>query len=94
MNNNDNEKIKLSLPFKRNYYITFINSLISIHFYNDNSITIESLKNLLFPPSVSDEEFNNLRDTIIFSFDELVKFNKDKTFLENELKKKVINNIS
>ena len=86
----NNERIKITIPFKRNYYITFINSLISIHFYNDNSITIESLKNLLFPPSVSDEEFNNLKDLIILSFDELVKNNRDKTHLENELKRNVI----
>lgn len=84
------EKINIELPFKRNYYITFINSLIQIYYYNDNSITIQSLKNLLFPPSVSDEEFNNLKDLITFSFDEILKQNKEKNLLENDLKQKVL----
>jgi len=85
----NNEKIKITLPIKKAYYTTLINSLIPIHFYRDQSITIDSLKNLLFPPSVSDEEFNNLVNFIKFTFDEIIKNSKDKNNLEKELNKTV-----
>ena len=83
------EKIKIILPIKKAYFITFLNSLIPIHFFKDDSITIESLKNLLFPTTVSDEEFNTLVKFIFELFDELIKNNKDKILIEKDLKKNV-----
>jgi len=87
----NNEKTNITLSIKKAYYTTLINSLIPIHFYADQSITIDSLKNLLFPPSVSDEEFNTLVKFILSTFDEIIKNNKDKSILEKELKKNVKN---
>lgn len=86
----NNDKPNIILPIKKAYYTTFINSLIPIHFFADQSITIDSLKNLLFPPSVSDEEFNTLVKYILLTFDEIIKNNKEKSILEKELKKIVI----
>ncbi len=87
----NNEKVQIKIPIKKTYYTTFINSLIPIHFYKDESITIDSLKNLLFPLSVSDEEFNTLVKFILLAFDEIIKNNRDNLSLEKELRKTVIN---
>lgn len=85
-----NEKISIILPIKKNYYNTFINSLISIHFLNEQTFSLESLKNLLFPPSLTDDEFNSLVKFILLIFDELIKNSKDKIILEKDLRKIVI----
>lgn len=87
----NNEKSNIILPIKKAYYTTLINSLIPIHFYGDLSISVDSLKNLLFPPTVLDEEFNSLIKFILLTFDEIIKNNKDKTSLEKQFNKNVFN---
>lgn len=80
------EFIFIKLPITKNYFITFLNNFISIHFYNDQSIVLESLKNLLFPPEHSDKEFADLVKFIQIIFDEMIKNNKGLENIKKELK--------
>jgi hypothetical protein len=80
--------ILITLPFSKTYFSTFLNSFIQIHFYNDNSFTQESLRNLLFPPEYSDKDFNNLVDFVKHSMDETIKNNKDLTSLKADLSRR------
>ena len=79
------EKILIKVPIQKTYFTTFLNSLVSIHFFNTTEFTIESLKNLLFPPEHPDKEFNELVTFIKIAFDELIRLNKDKETIEKEL---------
>jgi hypothetical protein len=83
------ERITINLPINKSYFITFVNSLIPIHFYNDDKFTVESLKNLLFPPEHPDKEFNDLVMFIKVIFDESLKNNKDIDNLRKELNNRV-----
>jgi hypothetical protein len=83
------EKITINLPINKSYFITFVNSLIPIHFFNDNKFTVESLKNLLFPPEHSDKEFNDLVTFIKIVFDESIRNNKDIDSLRKEMNNNV-----
>jgi hypothetical protein len=82
----------ISVPLNKTYFNTFINNMISIHFFNDNSINTEYLKNLLFPPEHSDYDFSNLVKFIKEIFEENIKSNKDFNILKEELSQKVIYN--
>ena len=64
---------------------TFINSLCSIHFLEDQSFSVESLKNLLFPPQHPDKEFNELVEFIKIIFEEFIKNNKNSEEMSYEL---------
>jgi hypothetical protein len=77
--------IKIKIPFNKTYLNTFLNSFVPIHFYNDNSFTLESLKNLLFPPEHPDKEFNDLLNFVKNVFDDLIKLNMDKENIKKEL---------
>jgi hypothetical protein len=79
------DNIHIKIPVNKTYFNTFLNSFVSIHFYNDNSFTLESLKNLLFPPEHPDKEFNDLVNFIKIVFDDSIKLNKDQETLKNDL---------
>lgn len=83
------ERITINLPINKSYFLTFVNSLIPIHFFNDDKFTVESLKNLLFPPEHPDKEFNDLVKFIKIIFDESIRNNKDKDNLIKEMKNNV-----
>ncbi len=84
------DKININIPINKTYFNTFLNSFISIHFYNDQSHNLESLRGLLFPPEHPDREFNDMVNFIKVVFDEMIKMNKDEEVLQNELKINVI----
>jgi len=79
------EKIIINLPISKPYFTTFIISLVDIRYFNKDEFTIQSLKNLLFPPEHSDEEFNKLVKFVWLLFDMLIISGKDRDALENEV---------
>jgi hypothetical protein len=83
------DKIKIKIPFNKTYLNTFLNSYVPIHFFNDHSFTLESLKNLLFPTHHPDKEFYDLVEFVKIVFDSLIKFNKDRDILIKELSQSV-----
>jgi hypothetical protein len=83
----NDEKINIKIPISKSYFNTFVNSFLNIHFLNDTSFTLESLKNLLFPPEHNDKEFNQLVDFIKIAFDDLIKHNKSELALKTDLEK-------
>lgn len=83
-------KIQIKISIGRAYFITFINSYCSIYFLEDNSLSLESLKNLLFPPEIPDKEFNESVEFIRIIFDESIKNNKCSEEIQTELQKIVI----
>lgn len=86
----ENERIKISNLLNKSYLTTFINSLVSIHFFTDSQHSEESLKNLLFPPNFSDELFYQLVNFIKIVFDELIRKNNNTDNLKSELNDKFI----
>jgi hypothetical protein len=82
-------KISIKLPISKAYFTTFINSFCSIHFLEDNSFSLESLKNLLFPPEHLDKEFNELVEFIKIIFDEYIRNNKSTEEINSELQQNV-----
>lgn len=83
------ELIDIKVPINKTYFSTFLNNFVSIYYFNDNSITVESLKNLLFPPEHSDVDFNELVNFIKIIFDDLIIINKDSQRLKDDLQIKV-----
>jgi len=83
-------KIIIKFPISKAYFTTFINSFCTIHFIEDNSLSLESLKNLLFPPEITDKEFNESVEFIRIIFDEFIKNNKSSEEIETELQNIVI----
>jgi len=77
--------VVIKVPINKTYLNTFLNSFISIHFYNDDSFNLESLKNLLFPPQHSDKDFYDLVNFIKIISDNLIKFNKQQETLKKDL---------
>ena len=84
------EKINIKIPISKAYITTYINSFIPIHFYNDTRVSLENLKNLLFPIDYSDSDFNELNKFIRIVLDEVIRNNKDINALKKELETKVI----
>lgn len=82
------EIIKILIPLNKTYLNTFLNSFIQIYFFNDNSFTLESLKNLLFPPEHLDKDFNELVNFIKIICDDLIKYNKDINQINKDLHKR------
>jgi hypothetical protein len=87
------ESINIKVPISKSYMNTFINSFIPIHFYGDTRVSLENLKNLLFPIDYLDNEFNDLNNFIRIVFDEVIKNNRDINSLKKDLEKKVKYNI-
>ena len=83
------DKISIRIPITKAYLTTFINSLCSIHFLEDQSFSVESLKNLLFPPQHPDKDFNELLEFIRIIFNEFIKNNKNTEEMTNELQENV-----
>ncbi len=83
------EKISIRIPITKAYLTTFINSFCSIHFLEDQSFSVESLKNLLFPPQHPDKDFNELLEFIRIIFDEFIKNNKNTEEMIDELQENV-----
>jgi hypothetical protein len=81
--------IEIKVPINKTYFTTFINSLIPIHFYNDNRVSLDSLKNLLFTIEQTDTDFNNLVRFVTTVADEVVRTNKETNLIKEEFSEKV-----
>jgi hypothetical protein len=80
----------IKIPINKNYFTTFLNSYLPIKYFNDDRVTLEELKNLLFPVEYSDSEFDELVEFISQICDELIRFTKDLNAIKTEISKKVI----
>jgi hypothetical protein len=73
------------IPLNKSYFSTFVTSLLNIWYLDDKSMTVETLKNLLFPPEHPDLLFNQLVDYIRRIFEEVIKFGKDHESFKKEI---------
>jgi hypothetical protein len=87
------EIIKIKVPINKSYFSTFMNSFIPIYFMNDNRVTLETLKNLLFPVDYSDNDFNDLVAFVGLLCNEVIKTSKEITTIKSELSQKVRTNL-
>lgn len=53
------EIIEINPPITRNYFLTFMSNYIQLKYFNDKTISLESLKNLIFPSDYSEKNFSN-----------------------------------
>ena len=84
------EIINIKVPISKSYFNTYLNSFISIHFFKDNQVSLENLKNLLFPLDYLDHEFNKLNDFIKNVCDDSIINGKDSILLRKDLIKRVV----
>ena len=82
--------ININVPISKSYLNTYLNGFISIHYYKDNQVSLENLKNLLFPVEYLDSDFNNLNNFIKNIFDDIIIYGKELLILKKDLTKKVI----
>ena len=81
---------QIVIPLNRSYFTTFVNSLLNIYYFEDKTMTVESLKNLLFPADHPDQQFNDLVLFIHKIFQEIVRNGKDGETLRKELSGSVL----
>jgi hypothetical protein len=81
------------IPLNKSYFTTFVTSLLNIWYLEDKSMTLETLKNLLFPPEHPDALFNQLIDYIKRIFEDIIKLGKDPESLRKELKANAAQNV-
>lgn len=81
-------------PLSKKGFITFLGQLIEIHYFKDpqeETSSLESLKNLLFPSDLPDEEYNDLIGFIKNTMDDLIINAKNIDKISEELKEQVKN---
>ena len=88
-NNREDQILTIKVPINKTYFTTFLNSFLPIHFFNSTEFTLESLKNLLFPPQHPDKEFNDLVSFIKIVLDEVIRNSKDGEAIGRDLRMKV-----
>jgi hypothetical protein len=83
-----NKKI-IENPLNNSIFKTFINQFIQIHFFESSSekkkISLENLKNLLFPAETTEETFNNLIEFVENCLETIIKTNVDIDVIQNDL---------
>ena len=83
-----NKKI-IENPLNNSTFKTFINQFIQIHFFESSpenkKISLENLKNLLFPAETTEETFNNLIEFVENCLETIVKTNVDIDVIQNDL---------
>jgi hypothetical protein len=82
------------IPLNKSYFTTFVTSLLNIWYLDDTSMTVETLKNLLFPPEHPDLLFNQLVDYIRRIFEEVIKLGKDHESFRKEIGSSGIENVN
>ena len=86
-------KIEINNPLNKSIFKVFLTQLINIQFFkeeNDHKKDMEDLKNLLFPPEVTDEDFNKLVSFVTKVIDKLIKTEKELEEITNELNEEFI----
>ena len=74
-------EIKINPPINKSYLITFLNNYVQLKFYNDKSISLDSLKNLIFPSDFSELDFKNFIQFI----DKIIILVINKNFSDEDL---------
>jgi hypothetical protein len=58
------EKISINPPIDKNYLMTFMSNYIQLKYFEDKTISLDSLKNLIFPPNYLENDFQNFVDFV------------------------------
>ena len=85
-------KKNIKNPLSKNAYKTFLGQFIDIHFFNDpkeEATSLESLKNMLFPSDLPDEEFNDLIEFIKIVMEDIIINAKQVSKISEELSEQV-----
>ena len=73
-------KIEIKNPLSKSMFKVFLTQYIQIHFFKpekDKKESLENLRNLLFPPETTDDDFNNLITFVTKLMDKLIKTEKE-----------------
>ena len=72
-------KIEIQNPLNHSMFKVFLSQYIQIYFFKnekDKKESLENLRNLLFPPETTDDDFNNLITFVTKLMDKLIKTEK------------------
>ena len=86
-------KIEIQNPLNRAMFKVFLTQFIQIKFFKeekDFKSSLDSLKNLLFPPETTDEVFNNLISFVTKLIDLLIRTEKELDDISTELNEEYI----
>ena len=73
-------KTEIKNPLCKSMFKVFLTQYIQIHFFKpekDKKESLENLRNLLFPPETTDDDFNNLITFVTKLMDKLIKTEKE-----------------
>jgi len=73
-------KTEIKNPLSKSMFKVFLTQYIQIHFFKpekDKKESLENLRNLLFPPETTDDDFNNLITFVTKLMDKLIKTEKE-----------------
>ena len=73
-------KTEIKNPLSKSMFKVFLTQYIQIHFFKpekENKESLENLRNLLFPPETTDDDFNNLITFVTKLMDKLIKTEKE-----------------
>ena len=73
-------KMEIKNPLSKSMFKVFLTQYIQIHFFKpekDKKESLENLRNLLFPPETTDDDFNNLITFVTKLMDKLIKTEKE-----------------
>ena len=73
-------KTEIKNPLSKSMFKVFLTQYIQIHFFKpekDKKESLENLRNLLFPPEATDDDFNNLITFVTKLMDKLIKTEKE-----------------
>ena len=73
-------KTEIKNPLSKSMFKVFLTQYIQIHFFKpekDKKESLENLRNLLFPPETTDDDFNNLITFMTKLMDKLIKTEKE-----------------
>lgn len=80
------EKV-INPPINKSYITSFMTNYIQMTFLNDKSLSLENLKNLIFPSEYSENDF---KDFVSF-IDEIIKLSINKGLNDNLVKENLSN---
>lgn len=80
------EKV-INPPINKSYITSFMTNYIQMTFLNDKSLSLENLKNLIFPSEYSE---NNFKDFVSF-IDEIIKLSINKCLNDSQVKENLSN---
>ena len=73
-------KIEIKNPFSKSMFKVFLTQYIQIHFFKpekEKKESLENLRNLLFPPETTDDDFNNIISFVTKLMDKVIKTEKE-----------------